>query len=100
LCVGVVYDRIHSREISDYGGLVHRMPRYATVFMIFILASVGLPGTSGFIGEFLVLLGAYQVSTWAATLAATGMVLGAAYALWLYRRIIFGILANPKLKSR
>jgi len=99
LCVGVVYDRIHSREISDYGGLVHRMPRYATVFMLFILASVGLPGTSGFIGEFLVLLGTYQVNTLATTLAASGMVLGAAYALWLYRRVIFGVLDNPKLKS-
>ncbi len=99
LCVGVVYDRIHSREIADYGGLVHNMPRYAAVFMFFILASVGLPGTSGFIGEFLVLLGAYQVSTWATTLAATGMVLSAAYALWLYRRVVFGALVKPKLKS-
>ncbi len=99
LCVGVVYDRIHSRKIADYGGLVHNMPRYATVFMFFILASVGLPGTSGFVGEFLVLLGTYQVSTWATTLATTGMILGAAYALWLYRRIIFGALAKPNLKS-
>jgi len=99
LCVGVVYDRVHSREIGDYGGLVHRMPRYATVFMFFILASVGLPGTSGFVGEFLVLLGTYQVSAWATTLAATGMVLGASYALWLYRRVIFGVLVKPQLKS-
>ncbi len=98
LCVGVVYDRVHSREIADYGGLVYIMPRYATVFMLFILASVGLPGTSGFIGEFLVLLGTYQVSTWAATLAASGMVLGAAYALWLYRRVVFGALIHPNLK--
>ena len=98
LCVGVLYDRIHSREIADYGGLVHRMPRYAAVFMFFILASVGLPGTSGFVGEFLVLLGAYQVSTWATTLATSGMVLGAAYALWLYRRVIFGALVKPNLK--
>jgi len=99
LCVGVVYDRIHSREIADYGGLVHRMPRYAAIFMFFILASVGLPGTSGFVGEFLVLLGAYQVSTWVTTLATSGMVLGAAYALWLYRRVIFGVLVKPNLKS-
>lgn len=99
LCVGVVYDRVHTREIASYGGLVHRMPRYATVFMLFILASVGLPGTSGFIGEFLVLLGAYQVSTWATTLATTGMVLGAAYALWLYRRVIFGVLGKSQLTS-
>ncbi|MBY0501597.1 MAG: NADH-quinone oxidoreductase subunit M [Alphaproteobacteria bacterium] len=99
LCVGVVYDRIHSREIADYGGLVHRMPRYAVVFMVFILASVGLPGTSGFVGEFLVLLGTYKVNTWASTLASLGMVLGAAYALWLYRRVIFGIMINPKLKT-
>lgn len=99
LCVGVVYDRVHSREIADYGGLVHRMPRYASVFMFFILASVGLPGTSGFVGEFLVLLGAYQVNTWVTALAATGMVLGAAYALWLYRRVIFGVLIKSKLNT-
>ncbi len=99
LCVGVVYDRIHSREIADYGGLVHRMPRYAAVFMVFMLASVGLPGTSGFVGEFLVLLGTYQINTWVTTLASTGMVLGAAYALWLYRRVIFGVLQKPKLKA-
>jgi len=90
LVVGVVYDRLHSREIRSYGGLVHRMPVYAAVFMIFMLASVGLPGTSGFVGEFLVLVGVFQVNTWVATLAATGMVLGAAYMLWLYRRVIFG----------
>lgn len=99
LCVGVLYDRIHSREIEAYGGLIHRMPRYAMIFMIFILASVGLPGTSGFVGEFLVLLGAYQVNTWVAALSATGMVLGAAYALWLYGRVIFGVLVKPTLKS-
>jgi NADH-quinone oxidoreductase subunit M len=99
LCVGVVYDRIHSRQISDYGGLVHRMPRYAVVFMLFILASIGLPGTSGFVGEFLILVGAYQVSTWATTLATTGMVLGAAYGLWLYRRVVFGVMVNPRLSS-
>lgn len=99
LCVGVVYDRLHSREIADYGGLVHRMPHYAVVFMFFILASLGLPGTSGFVGEFLVLLGTYQVSTSAATFASLGLVLSAAYALWLYRRVIFGALVKPTLKS-
>ncbi|MEE2956356.1 MAG: NADH-quinone oxidoreductase subunit M [Pseudomonadota bacterium] len=99
LCVGVVYDRIHTREIERYGGLVERMPKYAFVFMVFVLASVGLPGTSGFIGEFLVLVGLFQVSTWVAMLAATGVVLGAAYMLWLYRRVIFGKLAREDLKS-
>ena len=97
LCVGVVYDRLHTRRIDRYGGLVHRMPRYAAVFMVFTLASVGLPGTSGFIGEFLVLFGVFQVNVWAAALAATGVVLGAAYMLWLYRRIIFGELVKPDL---
>ncbi len=99
LVVGVVYDRIHSREISRYGGLVHRMPRYALVFMIFILASVGLPGTSGFVGEFLVLVGAFQVNTWVAFLGTTGIILGAAYALWLYRRVVFGKLEKADLRS-
>jgi len=99
LCVGVVYDRIHSREIKRYGGLVNRMPKYAFVFMLFMLASVGLPGTSGFVGEFLIMLGAFEVSTWVAFLIATGMVLGAAYMLYLYRRIIFGELTKDDLKS-
>ena len=99
LCVGVVYDRMHTREIARYGGLVHRMPRYAFVFMLFTLATVGLPGTSGFVGEFLVLLGAFQVNTWVAFLAATGMILGAAYMLWLYRRVIFGELTKDSLKA-
>jgi len=98
LCVGVVYDRIHSREISDYGGLVHRMPLYAFVFMVFMMASVGLPGTSGFVGEFLVLLGVFQTNTWVAFLAATGIILGAAYMLWMYRRVIFGELTKDTLK--
>lgn len=97
LCVGVVYDRTHSRLIADYGGLVHRMPLYATFFLLFILASIGLPGTSGFVGEFLVLLGTYQVSTWATTLATVGIIVGAAYGLWLYRRIIFGAMVHGKL---
>jgi NADH-quinone oxidoreductase subunit M len=99
LCVGVVYDRMHSREIARYGGLVHRMPLYAAAFMLFMLASVGLPGTSGFIGEFLVMVGAFQANNWVAFLIATGMILGAAYMLWLYRRIIFGKLEKPDLQS-
>ncbi|RMF10455.1 MAG: NADH-quinone oxidoreductase subunit M [Alphaproteobacteria bacterium] len=99
LCVGVVYDRIHSREISRYGGLVNRMPKYAFIFMVFTMAAVALPGTSGFIGEFLILAGAYKVNTWVAFGAATGMVLGAAYMLWLYRRVIFGELVREDLKT-
>ena len=99
LCVGVVYDRMHTREIKAYGGLVHRMPRYAFVFMFFTLASVGLPGLSGFVGEFLVLIGAFKANTWVAFLAATGLILGAAYALWLYRKIIFGELTKDSLKD-
>ncbi len=99
LCVGVVYDRVHSREIARYGGLVQRMPKYAFVFMIFMLGSVGLPGTSGFIGEFLVLIGAFQDNTWVALLATTGIILGAAYMLYLYRRVIFGKLEKTHLKD-
>ena len=99
LIVGVVYDRIHSRDIATYGGLVHRMPVYAAVFMLFMLASVGLPGTSGFIGEFLVLVGAFQANSWVALLTAIGMILGAAYMLYLYRRVIFGTLTKDALKK-
>jgi len=99
LCVGVVYDRMHSREISTYGGLVDRMPRYAFVFMVFTMASVGLPGTSGFVGEFLVLTGTFQANTWVAVLAATGVILGACYMLWLYWRVIFGRLTKESLKG-
>ncbi len=99
LCVGVVYDRMHTREIAAYGGLVNRMPHYAVVFMVFTMANVGLPGTSGFVGEFLTLLGIFQVNTWVALFAATGVVLSAAYALWLYRRVIFGTLDKESLKS-
>ncbi len=95
LCVGVVYDRLHTREIGRYGGLVKNMPRYATVFMIFMLGSVGLPGTSGFVGEFLALLGAFRVDTLVALCATTGVVLGAAYMLVLYRRVAFGPQNNP-----
>ncbi|MFD2207291.1 NADH-quinone oxidoreductase subunit M [Kiloniella antarctica] len=99
LCVGVVYDRMHTRMISSYGGVVERMPVYALLFMVFMLASVGLPGTGGFVGEFLVLVGAFKANTWVAALAATGMVLGAAYMLLLYRRVIFGKLEKADLKS-
>jgi NADH-quinone oxidoreductase subunit M len=99
LCVGVVYDRKHTFEIAAYGGLVHRMPRYAFVFMFFTLASVGLPGLSGFVGEFLVLVGTFKANTWVAFLAATSLILGAAYALWLYRKVIFGELTKDSLKS-
>ena len=97
LIVGVVYDRIHSREISDYGGLVYKMPAYSLVFMVFMLASIGLPGTGGFVGEILVLVGLYQVSPLLAALVATGVILGAAYMLYLYRRIIFGQLTKESL---
>jgi NADH-quinone oxidoreductase subunit M len=99
LCVGVVYDRMHTREINAYGGLVERMPRYALVFMIFTMASIGLPGLSGFVGEFLVLLGAYKANTWVAFVAAIGVILGAAYMLWLYRKVVFGQLTKDSLKT-
>ena len=99
LIVGVIYDRMHSREISDYGGLVHRMPVYAVVFMVIMLASIGLPATSGFVGEFLIFVGAFQVNTWVAMLGLTGVILGAAYMLWLYRRVIFGELKKENLKT-
>jgi NADH-quinone oxidoreductase subunit M len=99
LIVGVLYDRTHSREIATYGGLVHRMPVYAFVFMLFMLASVGLPGTSGFVGEFLVLLGVFQINSWIAALTATGTILGVAYMLYLYRRVIFGALTKDALKA-
>jgi len=97
LCVGVIYDRMHTREIAAYGGLVNRMPIYAFAFMIFTLANVGLPGTSGFIGEFLTLIGTFRVNNWVATLATLGTILSAAYMLWLYRKVIFGKLTKPSL---
>ncbi len=99
LCVGVIYDRMHTREIDAYGGLVNRMPAYALVFMLFTMANVGLPGTSGFVGELLTLIGVFQVNTWIAVFAATGVILSAAYALWLYRRVVFGDLIKESLKS-
>jgi NADH-quinone oxidoreductase subunit M len=97
LCVGVVYDRMHTREIAAYGGLVNRMPVYAFVFMVFTLANIGLPGTSGFVGEFLTLIGTFRINTWVATLATVGTILSAAYALWLYRKVILGKLEKPSL---
>ncbi len=99
LSVGVIYDRMHTREISAYGGLAERMPRYAAAFMLFTMANVGLPGTSGFIGEFLVLLGIFQVNTWVAFGGAFALILSASYALWLYRRVIFGVLNKEALRS-
>ena len=96
-CVGVVYDRLHTREISAYGGVVDAMPRYAAFFMFMMLASVGLPGTSGFVGEMLVLVGAWEVSHWVAIFAATGLILGACYMLWLYRRVVFGRAEKPEV---
>ena len=99
LCVGVIYDRLHTREIAAYGGLVKRMPLYATVLMVFTMANVGLPGTSGFVGEFLTMLAAFERNTWVAFFAATGVIFSAAYALWLYWRVVFGPLEKEKLKS-
>jgi NADH-quinone oxidoreductase subunit M len=99
MVVGVVYDRIHSREISRYGGLVERMPIYAVIFLFFTMASVGLPGTSGFVGEIMVIVGAFQVNSWVSAMAATGMILGACYMLWLYRRVVFGTITRDDLRS-
>jgi NADH-quinone oxidoreductase subunit M len=99
LCVGVVYDRMHTRQIAAYGGLVERMPLYAACFMVFTLANMGLPGTTGFIGEFLTMLGTFQVNTWVVIFAATGVILSAAYMLWLYGRIMFGALVKPALMT-
>ena len=99
LCVGVIYDRMHTRDIDAYGGLVNRMPAYALIFMLFTMANVGLPGTSGFVGEFLVLTGLFQANTWAAMFATSGVILSAGYALWLYRRVVFGELIKESLKS-
>ena len=99
LCVGVIYDRMHTREIDAYGGLVNRMPAYALVFMFFTMANVGLPGTSGFVGEFLTLVGIFQVNTWVALVATSGVILSASYALWLYRRVVFGDLIKEALKT-
>jgi len=99
LCVGVVYDRMHTREIAAYGGLVNNMPIFAFTFMVFTMANVGLPGTSGFVGEFLTLIGMFKVNSWVAFVATTGVILSAGYALWLYRRVVFGELEKPNLKT-
>jgi NADH-quinone oxidoreductase subunit M len=99
LCVGVIYDRMHTREINAYGGLVNRMPAYAAIFMLFTMANVGLPGTSGFVGEFLTLVGIFKVNTWVALFATSGVILSAAYALWLYRRVVMGDLIKESLRS-
>jgi len=98
-CVGVVYDRLHTREISAYGGVAAVMPRFAVFFMFMMLASVGLPGTSGFVGEMLVLVGAWKASTWVAAFTATGLVLGATYMLWLYRRVMFGVVVHDNVQA-
>ena len=99
LCIGVLYDRLHSREIADYGGVVQRMPKFAALFMLFSMANAGLPGTSGFVGEFMVILGAVQFNFWTAVVAATTLVLGAAYTLWMYKRVIFGQVANERVAA-
>jgi NADH-quinone oxidoreductase subunit M len=99
LCVGVIYDRMHTRDIDAYGGLVNKMPAYALIFMFFTMANVGLPGTSGFVGEFLTLVGIFQVNTWVALVATSGVILSAAYALWLYRRVVMGDLLKESLRS-
>jgi NADH-quinone oxidoreductase subunit M len=97
LCVGVLYDRLHSRQIADYGGVVNRMPVFAALFMLFAMANAGLPGTSGFVGEFMVIMGSMKVSFWYAFAAGTTLIWGAAYTLWLYKRVIFGAVANEKV---
>jgi len=99
LCVGVIYDRMHTRDIDAYGGLVNRMPAYALIFMFFTMANVGLPGTSGFVGEFLTLVGVFQVNTWVAAVATSGVILSASYSLWLYRRVMMGDLIKESLKT-
>ena len=99
LCVGVLYDRMHSRSISDYGGVVNRMPVFAAFFMLFAMANSGLPGTSGFVGEFLVIIGAMSVNFWYALAAATTLIFGAAYTLWMYKRVVFGAVANDRVAA-
>jgi NADH-quinone oxidoreductase subunit M len=94
LCIGVLYDRVHSRQIADYGGVANKMPVFAAFFMLFAMANSGLPGTSGFVGEFLVIMGAVKANFWFAFLAASTLVFGAAYTLWMYKRVIFGAVAN------
>jgi NADH-quinone oxidoreductase subunit M len=97
LCVGVLYDRMHTRAIADYGGVVNTMPKFAALMMLFAMANAGLPATSGFVGEFMVIMGAMKVSYWLAFVAATTLILGAAYTLWMYKRVIFGPIANEQV---
>jgi NADH-quinone oxidoreductase subunit M len=97
LCIGVLYDRMHSRKISDYGGVVNTMPKFAALFMLFAMANAGLPGTSGFVGEFFVVLGAVQYQFWIGLVAASTLIWGAAYSLWMYKRVIFGAVANERV---
>jgi NADH-quinone oxidoreductase subunit M len=99
LCVGVLYDRMHSREIADYGGVVNRMPVFASFFMLFAMANAGLPGTSGFVGEFMVVMSAVRVNFWYAALAGMTLILGAAYTLWMYKRVVFGAVANDRVAA-
>lgn len=99
LCVGVLYDRLHSRQIADYGGVVNKMPVFAAFFMLFAMANAGLPGTSGFVGEFMVIMSAIKVNFWYAFLAATTLIFGAAYTLWMYKRVIFGAVANSAVEG-
>ena len=99
LCVGVMYDRLHSRQISDYGGVANKMPIFAAFFMLFALANAGLPGTSGFVGEFMVIMAAIKVNFWYAFFAATTLVFGAAYTLWMYKRVVFGVVASPGVEG-
>src|SRR5438477_10075351 len=99
LCVGVLYDRVHSREISAYGGVINTMPKFAAFMVLFALANSGLPGTSGFVGEFMVILASFKANVWYAFLAGTTLVLGAAYTLWLVKRVIFGEVANDKVAA-
>jgi NADH-quinone oxidoreductase subunit M len=99
LCIGVLYDRMHTRAIADYGGVANRMPKFAAFMMLFAMANCGLPGTSGFVGEFMVILGAIQFNFWIGLLAATTLIWGAAYTLWMYKRVIFGEVANDHVAS-
>jgi NADH-quinone oxidoreductase subunit M len=99
LCIGVLYDRVHSREIADYGGVINTMPRFAALFVLFSLANAGLPGTSGFIGEFMVILGSVKYDFWIGVLAATALILGAAYSLWLVKRVVFGEVGNDHVAA-
>jgi NADH-quinone oxidoreductase subunit M len=99
LCVGMMYDRLHSRQISDYGGVANKMPIFAAFFMLFAMANAGLPGTSGFVGEFMVIMAAIEVNFWYAFCAATTLIFGAAYTLWMYKRVVFGAVANAKVEA-